>query len=900
MLYAYAAVATVLLGLVLVLFWQAFGYGPRRGRAYRRAQNLLEEGKWQPALELTTLFLPRAGSEAWRKRLRQLAGECHQQGLDSALKARDFDEALAHAREVVELTRTTDNEPYLRLIEAALANVRSAFSGASDAASTPSVESAITRTRELAATTGVAVPAEVDFWSALCVIRRGDLEGALPLLEALNNRIGKSIIDLPLYLGLLLHRLGRPQEALRHLAEANRIDAACPFVTWQMGVSIVAVNGDSGLALRALQRALSPRGFPLWLSHPERVWVEAFPEGKSFVRRLASKHPYVCPLLGDLKTVIRQGQLALAQVYYRTEKFQEASDLYATLLQESAPTAMLLRGYGLSLARLGHHDKAYKQLRIALEQEDPKDPFTAGYLAVCGALGKPTKPEDKARNINWALRLLARYPVEGNEEWANLVATVHSEARLLEMPVTVEDQLLACDALAAVKATDARAAATYGHLASTYPDALVPVHAWLYARAVCEHGVVSPADPEILSRVFAHADPARAYFAKVGWEFDEVEYVFLERSASRSPGRFPDVLGPDYAPKGEAFLLARSQKMEAAGNKGAAQKCAEVLLALHPSSLPGHDRLACLHYRRGDLDQASTLLGNLQRLAPTDYWPLVRQAVLEEERGNAARRAEAIDRALGLTTGQRRAAVAFLGARLSIRSCQSGKGTPSAEALERARSLLLNCLGDDPNHVDALWCLAAVRNVMGDREGLIGQAPLMDRPSVRDGRFHYLGAVCQLAAGDFGRVVELAKRSADDPSLSVDSHFLLGWAHWRLGDLNAACSSLQKVAQAGCASSDHARALLGGINLSRGAYQEAATWWTAIEPARRAQWQLDEPLQQTVFLSGLVDFQKERFEQAADKFREAGKLGVRDRRLGGLVNLALVKAGQRLLYGNSE
>ena len=65
--------------------------------------------------------------------------------------------------------------------------------------------------------------------------------------------------------------------------------------------------------------------------------------------------------------------------------------------------------------------EAYKQLRIALEQEEPKDAFTAGYLALCGALGKPTQIEDKPKNVAWAVRLLARYPVTGNAEWAGLL-----------------------------------------------------------------------------------------------------------------------------------------------------------------------------------------------------------------------------------------------------------------------------------------------------------------------------------------------------------------------------------------------------------------------------------------------------------------------------------------------
>jgi hypothetical protein len=94
----------------------------------------------------------------------------------------------------------------------------------------------------------------------------------------------------------------------------------------------------------------------------------------------------------------------------------------------------------------------------------------------------------------------------------------------------------------------------------------------------------------------------------------------------------------------------------------------------------------------------------------------------------------------------------------------------------------------------------------------------------------------------------------------------------------------------------YARALLGRLSFLRGAYDDAIKWWNSVEPRKRAEWQLDEPLRQTVLLSGLLAYENGRFEQAADRFRESGKLGLRDRRLGPLMTLALVRAGQRLLY----
>ena len=75
-------------------------------------------------------------------------------------------------------------------------------------------------------------------------------------------------------------------------------------------------------------------------------------------------------------------------------------------------------------------------------------------------------------------------------------------------------------------------------------------------------------------------------------------------------------------------------------------------------------------------------------------------------------------------------------------------------------------------------------------------------------------------------------------------------------------------------------------------------WWTALDAGRRAEWQFDEALRHTVLLAGLACFEGGQFEEAAERFREAGKLGLRDRRLGPLIGLSLFKAGQKLLYAD--
>jgi tetratricopeptide (TPR) repeat protein len=911
-------VLLVIITLALVLgLWLLLGRGPRRQRAFRHAQRVLEQGEWNEALAVVTAIQGEARlSAVWQDRLRAVAGECHQRGADHALKEKRFEDALQHALEAGARLGLDQGEQRNRVVEAMLAELRRLFASGAETQAVTALLDRIFAVQSLCA--------EASFWQALCLVRQERIDKAIAALTTAHEQVGKQVLDPAFYLGVLLHRQGKVQESLRFLAEANRVDAGCPFVTGQMGVSLVAAGGDSGLALRALQRALGPRGFGLWAARPERAWVEAFPESRSFVRRLANKYPYVCPVFGpDLTVILRQGQFALAQAHYRHGDFQEAADLFGKLLQDSPPTVPLLRGLGLALARAGRHDQAYKHLRIALEQEDPKDPFTAGYLGLCGALGKPTQPEDKPRNVTWAIRLLARYPVFENVEWAGLISAVHAEARALDMPLGVDEQLQLCDVLASVHATDPQAADAYAHLARTFPDAVRPKHAFLYVRAATVHGCTSEVDLDLFGRTFAESGAARAYFAEHEWNFEDAEYTFLERSAARQPGQFPGVLGVDYPARGESFLLERSRREEESGHKDPARSCMEVLLRLAPSSVSAHDRLACLHYRRGDVDRAVALLTSWQRLTPTDHWPLVRQAIIEQERGNAERRAEAIDRALGLTQGRLRGGIAFLGARLALRetvrtwekarkqevetrrSRAESNGdtkidTPEPAAvpsLSLSQSLLEACLRDDPDHVEALWCLAAVRSVRNDSVGLAAQAPAMNRPAVTDARFHYLGAVCHLAAKDYGTAIELSQRAAADESLAIESQFLMAWAHLHQSNAAAAQQALTKVAGVEKSpSAPYARALLGRLSYERGAYDEAIKWWNSVEPRKRTDWQFDDALRQTVLLSGLLAYEKERFEQAADRFREAGKLGLRDRRLGPLITLALVRAGQRLLY----
>ncbi len=90
-------IAVFVLGLALCL-WLILGRGPRRQRAFRRAQRLLEEGGWAEALAIVKAIQaePRL-APVWQERLGSLAGESHQQAADHLLKEKRFEEALQHA-----------------------------------------------------------------------------------------------------------------------------------------------------------------------------------------------------------------------------------------------------------------------------------------------------------------------------------------------------------------------------------------------------------------------------------------------------------------------------------------------------------------------------------------------------------------------------------------------------------------------------------------------------------------------------------------------------------------------------------------------------------------------------------------------------------------------------------
>jgi tetratricopeptide (TPR) repeat protein len=895
----FAVSSAVLIGLgsvivllaVAVVLWQVLGRGPRRHRIYKQAQHALHGGYWAQALAGAREILQLGRlSPLWEGRVRNLQGESHHVAGDACLKEKQYEDALRHYTVAAEFLNLDASEFRTKVVEVMLGEVLRLF--AAGPSHNEATQQLVGRILHIDGSSAVA-----RFWQGLCHIRDNRLDLAAAALQSAHEAGGKTFIDAPLYLGMVQLCQDRPQDALRSLADANRIHSTCPFVPLHMGLALVAAGGDSSLAVRALDRALGSRGLTPWEKTPQKAWVEGLPE-HSHVRRLAAKYPYTCPILGsELTPVLLKARFALGQAHYRLGRFQEAVDVFTRLLQDAPPTPLILRSLGLVLSKLERYDQAYKQLRIALDQ-DPKDHLTAGYLALCGALGKPTQTEDKPRNIAWAVRQLTRYEVYGDPEWAKIGSRVLAEARNLEVPIAVEDQVRLCDVLASVFATDAEAAAAYDHLALTAPEGLRPEHAWIYCQAAHQHGLAGKCDLDLFARTLREADQARPFYQQRGWDFEAVEYGYLERVAKARPGCFPEELGLEYAARGTTLLLERSRRLEESGDRDGALAAADVLLRLAPTTTLAHDRLARLYHARSDLDRAAALLSGWHRLEPSNPVPLVRRAIIEQQRGNAAGRTEAIRLALDCTQGRSRTGIAFLGARLALASApvppvngQAGEGFGEAE------ELLQECLREEPGHADALWVLAALRALTGDRSGLAALAAPMNRPAEPNPHFHYMAAVCLLAAGDAIQALEACRRAWGDPALLVECRYLMGWAHLQLGDETGAAREWEIVARTpDSPSGPCARALLGRLRFGQGNWDDAVALWGEIDPAQRARWGLEEPLRSTVFLSGLLALEESRFDQAADRFRQAGKLGLRDRRLGPLLFLALVRAGQQRLY----
>ena len=733
------------LGLVaLVIVWQVFAPGPRRRRGLERVRRRLAAGAWQDALERVRKLRKRGSpSGTWSKRLDEAEAACLKAASRQALDNKRFEEALDLLVRVAHLVGEPEEGARMVVQAAMLEEVRRLFAGAT-LGNTKAVHELIAR--------AVLVQSpcrEASFWQALCFLKGGEPDRATQALQTARGTeirngsdgngaaaeplpvAGPAFIDPPLYLGAVLLRRGLAKEALKYLTEANRVDGNCPIVTLQLGAAMIAAGGDTqggaGLAARP-----GPRGLETWAQGPRRAWVEAFPEGRSYVRKLASAYTYVCPLWGsDLSVLVQQGSLALAQGLYRLAAHREAAELFGKVLQNGAPSLAGLRGLGLALARLGKYDEAFKHLRIAHEMEEPKERLTAGYLALCGAKGKPTHPEDKARNVLWAWNLVTRFNAPGDREWVQLVSDLLAEGREANVSLSLDEQLYACEHLSSISATDGQAALAYSELQARYPQVVHPEYAWLYSRSAQQHQAGHAPGLELFARTFTDPEPGASLLCRQALGLGRSGiYVPGAGGPRLAPGHFPPALGADYEARGEELLLARSRRFEEAGKANEALAAAEVLCKLAPQSPRSLDRLAYLYHRQGKLDESVQLLETWAEHHPADPLPRVRCAVLLHQRGLARACQTKLRARWGSVTTAGVPALLFLGPDSACKTALAhgspeGNGTPGLDAagLGAADEFLTLCLRDDPKHADALWCLAAVRWLRGDKESLAEPRP---------------------------------------------------------------------------------------------------------------------------------------------------------------------------------
>ena len=216
--------------------------------------------------------------------------------------------------------------------------------------------------------------------------------------------------------------------------------------------------------------------------------------------------------------------------------------------------------------------------------------------------------------------------------------------------------------------------------------------------------------------------------------------------------------------------------------------------------------------------------------------------------------------------------------------------------------------------------LAAVRWLLGEVPALAGQAASMARPEIGAARLHYFAGLCHWAGADPAGTLQACQRLSQlaaplhslpvshpngdkskvpvEVNLTLEGSYLAGLAYRKLEAWPMAQAALEPVAMTPSSpSAALAQALLGDVSLAREQPEQAVHWWQVLDAKRRAGWQLAEPLANSMFLCALTAFEAGQFADAADKFRNAGKLGSRDRRLGPLLILSLFRAGQAAYYG---
>ncbi len=428
-----------------------------------------------------------------------------------------------------------------------------------------------------------ARPPEATFWLALCEVREDSTNRPSPRsLRSSSRWASRCLTQLSTWASCCIGWAGRKRLALPVRRQPHR---------WQLSVHHLA-NGclDHRLrwgqrpGLRALQPAQGNRGLGMWQNEPDRAWVEGFPEGRSYVRRLATRYRFVCPLLGsDLNIILRPGQFALAQAFIVRDAFRRPSTSTPSCWRTRRPRSCCFAATGCRWLGSGSTTRLTSTFASHWSKRSPRTRSPRPTWLSAAALGKPTNVDDKPRNIIWSLSPDRPLPGDGKRRVGGLIASIHAEARKIGVPTGVEEQQLLCDSLASVKATDPPAALAYSHLAATSPTPSVPstpgcTHA--PPRSTASPGRATCTCSRALFRTGIGSLVFRA--AKVGSRRSRIHLPrtlrpVRSRSVSRSPGI--GVSGPRRVVPVDSL-----REREAAGHKELGAESAEVLLKLAPTS----------------------------------------------------------------------------------------------------------------------------------------------------------------------------------------------------------------------------------------------------------------------------------------------------------------------------
>jgi tetratricopeptide (TPR) repeat protein len=843
----------------------------------RAARRALEAGDYQTALGIARRHrpAPTAAPKPWHEEQWQLETECLYAGGEAALRDSRFSEAIAFYQAVGLLVGLDETEAAHRVVEAMLAEARRLSAAEDTSVVLPQLLGLILERQS-------PCP-EASFWLGLYHLRRGDAAAGVAALTAAHDAGEGHQVDPALYLGAVWLRDGKPREALRVLAEANRLAPNCPLVSWQLGAALIESGGDVLLALRALQKATAADGLPKFIPAPHRLWAETLP-ADSWVRNLAQRATsqrahFRCPLgMDQLASVYQSARLALAEALVTCDRADEAAPIFAELLT-TEDTLRIRRGLGLALCQLNRPDDALPHLKKAHAEEQPPSAITIGALAASLAAARG----DRAANVRQALALIASLNVRADAAWARRAGTVFAVAETAGVPVSASQVTELAAVLASTDAADATAAAVYELLAARTPTAIPHEIARLYVRAAQRQGVNLPHDEQLFDRVMADRKAARGFFNSREWDFDAVERLYLERWAVRHPGTFPTAPGPGYAAEAEMALLADARRLEAQNRPATAREVVQLVLKLNPASGPTHDRLAEMAYRRGDRAEAADWLRKWRDRSPADPLPLARLAALAATENRPSEALAATRQALERVQGAVRVPFLLLAARLAL---AAGKPTD-------AGSILDECLNLDPDHPVALAGRVALAWAEGKFPRLIRLSDRMATVQAEDPWFHYLAGASLLLAGQLDAAELSAKYAAGQPATTAEGRHLLALIRDRRNDTAGAADLLRDPAVTGGAAGDHAFALRGQAAWRGGDYAEALRCWEGLPPARLKTWNLATLLGGTAFLAGVQALRADDPEEAARWLRQAAKLGHADPRLESLLTVACTQAGAR-------